>query len=163
MQTTVTRTDILGKAAMLKAVPTVSSVVDKVLGLISDPEAAFGDLSKVVSYDHSISSKIISIANSAYYSRGMEIYTLQRAMVIIGIEEVKKIIMCLVFMNNMLQGLKVSRKDLVDLWKHSVMVACAAKALARRTLTEEPQKAFTAGLLHDIGIDRTLYEHPGLP
>jgi putative nucleotidyltransferase with HDIG domain len=145
------RADLLGRATMLKVIPTVSSIVEKALGLVSDPDSTFSDLTEVVRYDQSISSKIISIANSAYYSRGVEVFNLQRAMMTIGFEEVKKIIMCLIFMNDVLKNLKMKGKDLVELWRHSALVACAAKALSKRMLMEDPQKVFTVSLLHDIG------------
>jgi len=143
--------DLLGKAAALKVIPTVSNVVDRVLSIVSDDNASFNDLTDVIKYDQAISSKIISIANSAYYSRGVEIFSLQRAMITIGFEEVKKIVMCLVFMNDILKRIKLKSEDLIDLWKHSAMVACAARVLSKKMLIEEPQRVFTIALLHDIG------------
>jgi putative nucleotidyltransferase with HDIG domain len=151
METVDVRADLLGRATMLKVIPTVSSIVDKALGLISNNDSSFNDLSDVIKYDQSISSKIISIANSAYYSRGIEVFSLQRAMMTIGFEEVKKIVMCLLFMNDMLKSLNLKGKDLVDLWKHSAYVACAARTLSKKMLVEDPQKIFTISLLHDIG------------
>jgi len=145
------REDLMGKATTLKVMPTVSNVVDRVLGLISDDDSSFSELTDVVKYDQSISSKIISIANSAYYSRGVEIFSLQRAMITIGFEEVKKIVMCLLFMNDILKRLKLKGEDLVSLWKHTALVASAARALSSRMLIEDPQKVFTISLLHDIG------------
>ena len=143
--------DLLGKATTLKVMPTVSSVLERVLAVISDNDSSFNDLTEVIKYDQAISSKIISIANSAYYSRGFEIFSLQRAMITIGFEEVKKIVMCLLFMNDVLKKLNIKAADLADLWKHSAFVACAAQVLSRKMLVEDPQKVFTVSLLHDIG------------
>lgn len=151
MQTAEARENLLGKATMLKIIPTVGCMVEKVLSLTSDPDASFSDVMNVVKYDQSISAKIISIANSAYYSRGIEVYSLQRAMTAIGLEEVIKIIMCLVFINDMLKRFKMKQSDLVDLWKHSMLVACAARTLSKKMVVEDPEKAFTISLLHDIG------------
>lgn len=143
--------DLLEKATALKVIPTVSNVVDRVLGIISNDESSFNDLTDVIKYDQAISSKIISIANSAYYSRGVQVFSLQRAIITIGFEEVKKIVMCLVFMNDILKRLKLKPQDMLDLWKHSALVACAARVLSKKMLVEEPQKVFTIALLHDIG------------
>ncbi len=143
--------DLLGKATALKVIPTVSNVVDRVLSIIADSESSFNDLTDVIKYDQAISSKIISIANSAYYSRGVQVFSLQRAIITIGFEEVKKIVMCLVFMNDLLKQLKLKPRDLMDLWKHSALVACAARVLSKKMLVEDPQKVFTVALLHDIG------------
>ena len=152
MQITDIRENLIDRATMLKVIPTVSNIVDKVLDVISLKEdSSVNDLNDVIKYDQSISSKIISIANSAYYSRGIEIFSLQRAMLVIGFEEVKKIVMCLIFMNDILKSLRLKRRNLVSLWKHSAYVACAARTLSERMLTEDPQKVFTISLLHDIG------------
>jgi len=152
MQTADIREDLIDRATMLKVIPTVSNIVDKVLDVISlKDDSSVNDLNDIIKYDQSISSKIISIANSAYYSRGIEIFSLQRAMLVIGFEEVKKIVMCLIFMNDILKSLKLKRRNLISLWKHSAYVACAARILSEKMLAEDPQKVFTISLLHDIG------------
>ncbi|MBA4419365.1 MAG: hypothetical protein C0392_15895 [Syntrophus sp. (in: bacteria)] len=151
METNGMRDSLLDKATALKVIPTVSGVVERVLGIISNDDSSFAELTDVIKYDQSISSKIISIANSAFYSRGIEIFSLQRAMITIGFEEVKRIVMCLVFMNDILKRLKLKESDLLDLWKHSALVACTARVLSTKMLIEDPQKVFTISLLHDIG------------
>ena len=146
------RETLIDKATMLKVIPTVSNIVEKVLDVISlKADSCVNDLHEVIKYDQSISSKIIGIANSAYYSRGIEIYSLQRAMLIIGFEEVKKIVMCLLFMNDILKSLNLRGRNLISLWKHSAYVACAARTLSEKMLLEDAQKVFTISLLHDIG------------
>ncbi len=151
METSELRDNLLDKATTLKVIPTVSNVVDKVLGIISNDDSSFSELTDVIKYDQSISSKIISIANSAFYSRGVEIFSLQRAMITIGFEEVKKIVMCLVFMNDILKKMKLKGSDLFTLWKHSSLLACAARALSKKMHIEDAEKVFTISLLHDIG------------
>jgi putative nucleotidyltransferase with HDIG domain len=68
-----------------------------------------------------------------------------------GFEEVKNIVTCLLFVENILKELKLRADVLLELWKHSVFVACAARTLAGRMFNEDPQKVFTIALLHDIG------------
>jgi len=145
------RDNILCKAADLKVIPTLSTIIDKVFTVLGDRNSSFSDLSDIIKYDQAISSKVISIANSAYYSRGIDIFSLQRAMINIGYEEVKGIITCLLFMENILKKLKLKEEDLLSLWKHSMHVACAAKVLSEKTLIEDPTKVYTIALLHDIG------------
>ncbi|MCX5811572.1 MAG: HDOD domain-containing protein [Proteobacteria bacterium] len=145
------RGNLLSRAADLKVIPTLSTIIDKVFAVLSNKNSSFSDLSDVIKYDQAISSKVISIANSAYYSRGIEIYSLQRAMINIGYEEVKGIITCLLFMESILKQLKLKEEDLLVLWKHSMYVACASKILSEKTFVEDPMKVYTIALLHDIG------------
>jgi putative nucleotidyltransferase with HDIG domain len=145
------REELVNKATDLKVVPTLNGIVEKVFNVLGNDNSSFSDLGNVVQYDQSISSKIISIANSAYYSRGIEIFDLQRAMLTIGFEEVRGIVTCLIFMENILKKLKLKEQDLFALWRHSIQVACSSKMLSKRLLVEDPAKVYTISLLHDIG------------
>ena len=145
------REELIDKAKTLRVMPTLHSIIERLFKVLGDNNSSFSDLNDVIKYDQAISSKIISIANSAYYSRGVEIFSLQRAMLNMGFEEVKNIVTCLLFVDNILKGLKLRADVLLQLWKHSVYVACAARVLAGRMFSEDPQKVFTIALLHDIG------------
>jgi len=145
------REQLIDRVKTLQILPTLDSVVERLFAILDDKDSSFRDLNDAIKYDQAISSKVISIANSAYYSRGVEIFSLQRAMITIGYDEVKNIVMCLLFVENILKELKLRSDLLLELWKHSVYVACAARILAGRIFSEDPQKVFTIALLHDIG------------
>ncbi len=147
----IAREELLSRARTLTILPTLSTVIDKVFRILNDRNASFDQLHGVIQYDQAISSKIISISNSAYYSRGIKIVTLQRAMIVIGFDEIKNIVTCLLFLDGILRKLKLKDHDLLILWEHSLRVACSAKVLSSRTGVEDPEKVFTIALLHDIG------------
>lgn len=148
---TIPREHLISRASEIKVIPTLHTIADRVFSVLDNSNSSFNDLSDIVRYDQAITSKIISIANSAYYSRGVEIFNLQRAMLTIGFEEVRGIVTCILLMEGIMKLLKLNEEDLLSLWKHSIEVACAARILSERLLIEDPQKAFTASLLHDIG------------
>jgi putative nucleotidyltransferase with HDIG domain len=151
MQTAALRDEVLARAETGKVLPTLNSVITELFRIMHDRNSSFSQVFNIVKYDQAISSKIISIANSAYYARGCKILNLERAMIVIGLEEVQNIIVCLAFLKEMLQRWKLSQHDLADLWRHSLGVACAARALSAKTLAEDPETAFTVSILHDIG------------
>ena len=64
------REEVLARASTTKALPTLNSVMNKLFSLMDDANSSLSQLFSIVRYDQAISSKIISIANSAYYSRG---------------------------------------------------------------------------------------------
>jgi putative nucleotidyltransferase with HDIG domain len=151
MQTERLREELLAKAENVTVLPTLNGVIGELFRIMNDPNSSFKQLFDVVRYDQAISSKIISIANSAYYSRGSAIATLERAMIVVGFEEIKNIVMCLAFLNEILRRWKLSREDLATLWTHSLGVSYAARTLANKTMGDEPEKAFTVSILHDLG------------
>ncbi len=148
---TVPREHLISRASEIKMIPTLHAIAERVFTVLDNSNSSFNDLSNIVKYDQAITSKIISIANSAYYSRGVEIFNLQRAMLTIGFEEVRSIVTCILLMEGIMKLLKLKEEDLLILWKHSIEVACAARILSERLFVEDPQKVFTASLLHDIG------------
>ncbi|MCX5815094.1 MAG: HDOD domain-containing protein [Proteobacteria bacterium] len=145
------RQTLINRAAALKIIPSLQGIVDTVIKILNDSNSSAKGLSDVIRYDLSLSSKIISIANSAYYNRGVEIFSLPQAIINIGFQETKSIIVCLLFMENIRKTLKLRDEDLLTFWKHSIYVACSAKVLSEKTLAEEPQKVYISSLLHDIG------------
>lgn len=142
---------MINRASEIKMIPTLHAIAQRVFSVLDNSNSSFNDLSDIVRYDQAITSKIISIANSAYYSRGVEIFNLQRAMLTIGFEEVRSIVTCILLMEGIMKLLKLNEEDLLILWKHSIEVACAARLLSERLMLDDPQKVFTASLLHDIG------------
>lgn len=145
------RDEVLAKAETAKILPTLNSIVAELFRVMNDRNSSFNQVFSIVRYDQAISSKIISIANSAFYNRGNRVANLERAMIVIGFEEIKNIVMCLACLREILNQWKLSQRDLAHLWKHSLAVAYAAKFLGSRIMADEPEKAFTVAILHDIG------------
>ena len=119
-------------ADKLGTLPTLNAIMDKAFRVPADDSVSFHDLFNVMRYDQAISSKIISVANSAYCCRGSQIVSLERAMMAVGIDEVRRIVMCLVFLREILSPWKLSQSDLTSLRSHTVSVACAAKNACRK-------------------------------
>ena len=141
----------MARVETLRTLPSPTAVLDRLFTIINDKNASFSQLFDVVRYDQAIASKIIHLANSAYYSRGTDVVSLKRAMVLIGLDEIKNIVMCLIFLKEILSRWNLDQRDLALLLTHSFSVACVANILSRNTMTEDPEKVFTAAILHDIG------------
>ncbi|MGA2110140.1 MAG: HDOD domain-containing protein [Syntrophorhabdales bacterium] len=145
------REEALERARVAKTLPVPTSVMKRVFRIIADADSSLAQLHGVVQYDQAISAKIISIANSAYYCRGTSIASLEKAMITVGLKETKRIIVCMVFLQGIMTRWKLRRDDVTALWKHSLTVAHAARALAEKLATEDPEEAFTISILHDVG------------
>ena len=151
MHTLSLRDEVVAKAGTVKILPTLNSIIVELFRILDDEKASFNQVFNIVRYDQAISSKIISIANSAYYNRGAKVSNLERAMIIVGFEEIRHVVVCLAYLREILGRWKLSQHDLIRLWTHSLSVACAARILASRTMADMPEKAFTASIFHDMG------------
>jgi len=146
----VLREKALERARAAKTLPMLTGMMKQVFKIVADSDASLARLYDVVKYDQAISGKIVSIANSAYYGRGTSIASLERAMITVGLKEIKRIIVCMVF-RGIMTPWELGQDDVAAIWKHSLTVAHAARLLAENITMEDPEEAFTISILHDIG------------
>jgi putative nucleotidyltransferase with HDIG domain len=132
--------------------PPIPAVAAKVLSLVEDTRTSANDLAQVLAADQVLTAKLIKVSNSAYYGFSRKVSTVREAVVAIGFKQVRQIAVGA----SVIQGFKKSllSTELFDLdlfWGHSMAVAVAAEALAKKSRVCKPEDAFTAGILHDIG------------
>lgn len=129
----------------LKEVPAMPNVIMRALNVIKDPESGIKELGRIISYDQSLSTKVLTLVNSAYYGFSQQITSINRALTLIGMSKAKNIIMT-VAMRPMLinQGDK-------ELWKHSIRTAVGCEYIAKYLKIMDSDEAFIIGFLHDLG------------
>ncbi|MCS6863152.1 MAG: HDOD domain-containing protein, partial [Abditibacteriales bacterium] len=138
--------------------PSLPHVVTRILRLVESPTASAAQVSQAISSDQALTSKVLRVANSAYYGFPYQIATVAHATVILGFRAVKTLVI-----SAFASAWFDEKGDVIDrqkLWQHSVGCAVAARLLAPRVGWRDAEEAFTAGLLHDIGrvmLDR--YAH----
>ena len=76
----------------LDQLPSLPDVVYRVINMVNDPNVDFKKVAEEISKDQSITASILKLCNSAYFSKGKEIASLDRAIVTLGIKEVKEIV-----------------------------------------------------------------------
>jgi putative nucleotidyltransferase with HDIG domain len=140
---------------MLKDVnklPPMSSVVLKVMELVQDPSVSIQLLASEISRDPSITASIIKLSNSAYYRASKPIRTVQEALMTLGIQTVKEIIVLTASKAILRKDLKGYQLEAEDMWGHALTVAeLASKIVTHKKLMLRKDLAFTSGLLHDMG------------
>ena len=134
-------------------IPSFSTTVAKVLEICSSRDAAAGDLNRVISYDPVLTGQLIKLINSAYYGLPNRVTSLTRAIIMLGINTVKNMVLSTSVLARFKSRLKVSTLTIDDFWQHSLGVAVIAKAIAKRLQVplDEQEEYFVAGLMHDLG------------
>lgn len=145
------REELLSEARRMRLMPALNTVTNQMLRVMNDPNSSFSQLFEVARHDQGFSAKIIGIANSAYYSRSLKIFSLQRALGVIGLEELRGILICLTLLQDILNRWKLCQDDLAAIWTHSLAVSYAARTLSTKLMVEDPEEVFTVSILHDIG------------
>ncbi len=131
--------------AEFKDIPPMPNVMVKALSVIKNPATGIAELAKIMQVDQAISTKTLSLVNSAFYGFRQQITSIQKALVVLGMMKAKNIIMSLALKQMMTaQGSR-------ELWEHSIRCAVAAEILAKEYKVINPDDAFVIGFLHDIG------------
>jgi putative nucleotidyltransferase with HDIG domain len=132
--------------------PSMPEVAAKVVTMVNNPDIAFSKISEEISKDQVITTNVLKLCNSAYFSRGKEILSIDRAVVTLGIKEVKDIVF--VAASKSILDKDIIGYDLAkgELWKHGLTVAVLAKEIAMmKKKADIADIAFTGGIIHDIG------------
>ncbi|MDP8225906.1 MAG: HDOD domain-containing protein [Candidatus Lernaella stagnicola] len=142
--------DLLKRLDDVSELPTIPTTVTKVLQVTADEDAGLADLSKVIHADPSLAAKLLRVANSAFYRRAREIDSIDRAIAMIGFDEVRSLAVSVGAFESVMRPTAGDLFDRAAFWEHSFAVAVAARELAAGTGLGDGD-AFAAGLLHDIG------------
>ncbi|HEX7556417.1 MAG TPA: HDOD domain-containing protein, partial [Leptolinea sp.] len=139
---------LLSKLSDLPAMP---DVAQKVLGLIRNPKSNMSEIGKILSLDQSLAILVLRWANSAYYGLRHPVTTVNQAVVVLGQQAVRNVILASTVASMMDRPLTGYGLDKGELWQHSVAVAGAAREIAKNKGIDVAEESYTAGLLADIG------------
>ncbi len=135
----------------IRNLPSMPAVMIEVSKLLSNPMTSANDLGRTISKDQGLVAKILTVANSPLYGIPRRVSTIEFAIVILGFDHIKNIVMAL----SMIEAFKKGggkNWDNASYWVHSIMTASAAKRIADELGYQKSGEVFTAGLLHDLGI-----------
>lgn len=144
---------LLNIQRFITRIPSFSTTVAKVLEICNSPDAAASDLNRVISYDPVLTGQLIKLINSAYYGLPNRVTSLTRAIIMLGINTVKNMVLSTSVLARFKKRLSVSALTIDDFWEHSLGVGVIAKAIAKRLQVpiDEQEEYFIAGLMHDLG------------
>ena len=140
------------------SVPVLPELADHVIRMALENEVSVTKLADLIEKDQALTARILSLANSTYYKRSRDIYTVRDAVVVVGLDSVRTVALG-VSVLGMFPTVKDSGLDYKDFWRHSMACALYAEAMMETVSQPLSTKAFCVGLLHDIGklvLDRTM-------
>lgn len=135
----------------LDKLPTLPVIYTKLLRLLQSPDTTIHAISNIISEDQVIAAKVLQFVNSAFYGFPQRIGSLQRAIVILGFNAIKNLVLTTSVWDlfQRIQAGHAFNKE--SFWKHSIGCAVASRVLAEAADLKNPEDVFTGGLLHDIG------------
>lgn len=137
----------------IRNLPTPPIVFHQIQKVISDPNVSATRIASILAEDPAMSVKVLKLTNSAFYGLSREVDSVKQAVVIVGMEAIKNLVLSASVLD-MFKGENVDQEYQEKFWRHSLATAFCSRLLARKIITRgmvDPDSAFSAGLLHDVG------------
>ena len=133
-------------------IATLPEVTAKIIATVEDPRSSAQALHKIVAHDPALVTRVLKVVNSAFYGLPGQIGSIERAIVLLGLNAVKNIAVA-ASLGQLFRGAKLCEGFAAkDLWRHCVAVAVASRDLAKQMKLPMADEAFLAGMIHDIGL-----------
>src|SRR3954463_8446238 len=132
-------------AEAIKKVTTIATlpeVTARIVATVEDPRSTASQLHKIVSHDPALVTRILKVVNSAFYGLPGQIGSVERAIVLLGLNAVKNIAVA-ASIGQLFRTAKVCQGfSARDLWTHCIAVGVAARDLAKQMGSSIAEEAF---------------------
>ncbi len=132
------------------SLPTLSTVASTLINITGKEETTIYDISKLISQDVSLSSKMLKVVNSSFYNFPNEVRTIQQAVAILGTNAVRSLVLSFSFLN-MEQPQYGAGFNYGRFWEESLAAAVASKLIMAQISDQDPEEVFTVSLLQNLG------------
>ncbi|PJA96323.1 MAG: histidine kinase [Ignavibacteriales bacterium CG_4_9_14_3_um_filter_34_10] len=135
----------------IRNLPPIPNVIIRLSQLLDDSMTPTHEIGRIISQDQALTTKILTVANSPLYGLPRKVPSIDFAILVLGFEQIKQIVIALSLIDTFKNDNSKfwNRKSF---WTHSFITALLSKAIASDTGYPKTGEAFTAGLLHDLGI-----------
>ncbi|RJG49435.1 HDOD domain-containing protein [Motilimonas pumila] len=131
----------------LEQLPSIPSVLQGLIKAFEHNEVDMMAVAKMISLDQIFSAKVLNMANSAYFGRGRAVASTEDAVIRLGANTIRNLVMASGVSQAFSQYKQVEQQTF---WFHTLYVATIAKALAKQAKSS-PSTAFSCAMLHNLG------------
>ena len=142
---------IVDRIRQCTSLPSLPAIALQVLDLAQREDVDIAEIARVISKDPALSGKILRTVNSSFYARAQAVGTISHALVILGLQSVKTLVLGFSLVSNLARN-KSKGFDHLAYWRHSIYSATAARAIAAKAGVLQQEEAFLVALLMDIGM-----------
>lgn len=143
---TIALDDVLRRTHNLPSLPTV---VLELLASMDQEDVNIDTLTSKIGQDQALTAKTLRLANSSFYGMAKQVSTIHEAIAILGFRTVRSLAATAALIGTF-AGRTPTSFNVAPFWRHSIAAAVCARELATH-LDLNPEQAYIAGLLHDIG------------
>ena len=131
--------------------PTLPAPLDALSEVMNDPKANVEDAARVISADQASAFKVLKFVNSAYFGMPRRVDSISRAIVIMGFEEVRNLILASSVIDSFSDVDDSSPFRPKEFWSHSIAVGLLSRMIGSESGFKKTENFFVSGILHDVG------------
>jgi HD-like signal output (HDOD) protein len=136
----------------VSSIATLPEVTVRIIKTVEDPKSSASQLHGIIANDPALVTRILKVVNSSFYGLPGQIASIERAIVLLGLNAVKNIAVA-ASLGQLFRGVKLCEGFTAkDLWTHCISVATTARHMSREMKLPIADEAFLAGMIHDIGL-----------
>lgn len=136
----------------IETFPTLPYIAHEILTILNDSASDIDDIAAMICKEPSLTARIVATANSAFYSGQRPIYSIDDAIVRLGLNRVK-VLASSILLADSFDASRCPLFKLGDYWYIAVQVSfCASKIVKILGAPDQADSAYLAGLLHNIGM-----------
>lgn len=136
--------------ATIENLPPLPDISSSVMTALNDNDVSIIEVTELIEKDISLATQILRVANSPAYGAVSTISTIQHAIMMLGLNEVRSLLMAFAvqeFFNTAPQDRALRKR----FWTHSRVCSYTAVLLAHHFKQGDTSSFFLSGLIHDIG------------
>lgn len=138
------------RVARIQGLPPLPAVAYRLGELLGRPETTAREVAELLASDPAIASRVLEVANSAFYGYRNRIATLSHAVMVLGFNSVRNIVLTAGLLRSLEEGGTWAPGEQQRLWRHAVATGALARTIAAER-SEPTEQHMLAGLLHDVG------------
>ncbi len=134
--------------------PTIPTILASLNDAIADSDSSAADIGEIISLDPPTATKVLRLANSAYYGLRNKVSTINHAVTMLGFNIIRNLVLTATVFDFSGKKNIGGLFDVDKFWRHSLGVGVTAKIVARETFPKAANLSdefFICGLLHDLG------------
>jgi HD-like signal output (HDOD) protein len=133
------------------SIPALSPVALKLVEVAMEEAVSAKDLAELVERDPPLAVRLLKLANSAFFRRTRPVTSIQQAVVQVGFQRLRIMALSISLKDTFPLG-KVGPLDYEEFWRVSLYRALIAKSLAESQEGCNPDEAFVAAFIQEIGL-----------
>jgi len=139
------------KIGTVDDIPPLPAIATRIINGCINEQVNNKQLAELIKHDLALTSKVLSLINSSFYSLDDHIDDLSHAISLLGRKTIRNLVLSISIYNTFTPKGKKDEKQLAAFWQHSLACATTAETLAKISGYPQTEEAFIGGLLHDIG------------